>query len=89
MLSAANLDWSPFIGLKDTVGDNQVSSYKWLKDDSSLSYTNWENGEPSGSDEVCVEIRQDNGRWNDISCGMTITALCEAEMVMFTLDYYK
>jgi hypothetical protein len=44
-------------------------SFGWIYDDGSGSiYTNWHPGEPNdfGSGEDYVEIRSDNGRWNDL-----------------------
>ncbi|XP_067417521.1 low affinity immunoglobulin epsilon Fc receptor-like [Emydura macquarii macquarii] len=56
-----------WIGLNDI---NKEGTFKWI-DDSSVSYSNWNKGEPNNhpSDEDCVHM-YGYGKWNDASCGM-------------------
>ena len=45
----------------------------------SFSYANWQPGEPNGKygESDCLMMRQDNGRWNDISCSALQCVICE------------
>ena len=65
-----------WIGLKDVVGDNKISSYRWLKDGSSVSFVHWVVGEPYSSAQRCV-VQYSTGRWNDVDCKSLRGAICE------------
>lgn len=45
--------------------------FQW-KDGSPVSFLNWNKGEPSdamnSTQEECVEMYTDNGKWNDVTC---------------------
>lgn len=63
-----------FIGLSRQPGSDVHSGWTW-SDGSSLTYTNWESGEPSnsGSGEYIAEIYARSGTWNDVSSGQSLT----------------
>ncbi len=54
------------IGLNDI---DVEGTFVWY-DQSPVTYTNWDNGEPnnSGGNEDCVQLRINSGLWNDIPC---------------------
>ena len=69
-----------WIGLKDVVGDNNISSYRWVQDGSSLTYQRWANiYEPNVPTDKCV-MRYDGGDWDDVSCTFQFAAICEADV---------
>ncbi|XP_077183498.1 CD209 antigen-like protein C [Paroedura picta] len=64
-----------WIGLHDMKNEN---TFVWL-DNSPLTYTNWNLGEPNnyGTGEDCGMIQKD-GYWNDLGCGETLFgSICE------------
>ena len=71
-----------YIGLRDTVGDNKLSSYKWLVDGSTIAYNNFAANEPSLNLELCVMMRKNAGyKWVDGMCDPSLRALFETEPV--------
>lgn len=62
-----------WIGLTDLNVENE-----WLwEDESELTYTNWNIGEPNNiGSEDCVEILNNNQKWNDAECGDYRFILC-------------
>lgn len=64
-----------WIGLNDKKTEG---SFVWSSGDP-FSYTNWKSGEPndSGGNEDCVEIRWNDGKWNDNNCTNTRLFICE------------
>ena len=70
-----------FIGLKDVVGNNQLSSHRWIHDNSVLAYHNFHGGEPSNPEEICITILVSGGNWNDVPCDYSAQAVCEADPV--------
>ena len=62
------------------VGDNKISSYKWLRDDSSLTYQNWVRWQPAAKWERCVWWRPADGKWIDEHCGKKAGAFCEFDV---------
>ena len=74
-----------FIGLRDEVGNNQLSDYRWTVDDSKLTYSNFNPGEPNSVWETCVGMETKHDlRWADIVCNVIISkrpALCESNPV--------
>lgn len=64
-----------WIGLSDTITEKH---YVWV-DETSLKYSNWDDGEPSSNDgwtsEDCVEM-YNNGRWNDKGCNTKLNFVC-------------
>ena len=68
-----------YIGLQDVIGDNQLSSYKWTVDNSTLAYENFDGGEPNTLEQHCTCLRKISSlRWHDIRCSERLAALCEA-----------
>ncbi len=60
---------------------NDISTEgQWkLSDNSPLSYTNWNSGEPNDEgNEDCAGIKTD-GTWNDIECDSTKAVVCEVD----------
>ena len=71
-----------YIGLRDTVGDNKLSSYKWLVDDSTITFDNFATNKPDYNAELCVMMRKNAGyKWVDGMCDPSLRALCETEPV--------
>ena len=64
----------------DYIGDNALTSYRWLKDNSSVGYSNWASNQPSHTIQRCVVIK-DSGQWTDLPCTNKLKAVCEANMV--------
>ena len=71
-----------WIGLKDMVGDNSISSYKWVRDGSMLTYQNWAPGEPLQSADACVIRAVVSGIWDDVACTRPFGAICEVDVCM-------
>ena len=46
-----------------------------------LRYTNWGDNQPdnSGGGEYCIEMRGDQGLWNDYPCTAILPTICEIE----------
>lgn len=69
-----------FIGLNDV---DQESTYTWSGSRRRLSqtgYSHWSKGEPNNlNNEDCVEIRREDGYWNDVPCNGTFPTayICE------------
>ena len=71
-----------YIGLMDTVGDDQLSSHRWTVDNTRMTYNNFISGEPGSDEEHCVEIHSSAAfQWFDGRCDATITAFCEFNLV--------
>jgi len=56
---------SVWIGLNNL--NSADGNYKWV-DGSDLSYTNWEDGEPSGGIENCTAQWNSGLSWSDFNC---------------------
>jgi hypothetical protein len=60
-------------------------SFEW-EDGSPVDYTAWNEGEPNGPSEECVELMhwEENlaadGKWNDIDCGAMNTVVCAIDL---------
>ena len=58
-------------------------SFRWgnsSADSLNETFSNWNEDEPNNfnDDEDCVEMKIDNGRWNDVGCGWIIFyTMCE------------
>ena len=72
-------DEAYWIGLKDMVGDSSISSYKWVRDGSSITYQNWAPGEPWNPNDTCV-ARYVGGKWDDVPCTIPFGAICEVDV---------
>lgn len=48
-----------------------------------MSYTNWDNGQPSNSVERCLEVQTHNMLWNDLSCYVKLYPICERKAAVF------
>ena len=71
-----------YIGLRDTVGDNKLSSYEWLVDGSTITFNNFATNKPDYNVELCVFMQKNSGyKWNDGMCDGNNRALCESEPV--------
>ena len=75
-----------YIGLKDVIGDNRLSSYRWMADNSKMVYSDFYQNEPAGIDQHCIILhRYPPHRWHDIDCFKKFPALCEGDYVSSTL----
>ena len=61
------------------VGNNSISSFKWVRDGSMLTYQNWAPGEPWNTNVSCV-VRYDSGKWDDVACTIPFGAICEVDV---------
>ncbi|XP_042223021.1 macrophage mannose receptor 1-like [Homarus americanus] len=71
-----------WVGLNDRLNEG---TYVW-SDGSKLTITNWNNGEPSGTGENCVQIKADTGKWNDNSCDQKLTFSCKKKASITPID---
>ena len=84
-----------YIGLRDVVGDDQLSSHKWEVDGSMLTYSNFDNNEPDQGFKQCIALAMPaGGKWQDRDCNVILMALCEAKPVsesvlFFTISHRK
>lgn len=67
-----NIYW---IGGTDVV---EFRIFRWIQEDVSLTYTNWEPGEPNNFNgfEHCIDM-YNNHRWNDRRCDKLNNFICE------------
>lgn len=68
-----------WIGINDRGGITQEGRWRWSSGQSA-DFRNWASGEPNdgglfGSEDCVVMIG--DGKWNDLGCGESRTALCE------------
>ncbi|CAC5360485.1 unnamed protein product [Mytilus coruscus] len=66
-----------WIGAHDSVREGR---FKWEADNTPLTYTNWNPGEPNnaGNKEDCAYLLSgDTSKWNDAPCSYTIFYICE------------
>ena len=71
-----------FIGLKDMIGDNQLSSYRWIADNSPMVYSDFKGVEPADPAQRCVVLNTKSSfKWHDFSCSQTRAAVCETDTV--------
>ena len=71
-----------YIGLRDVVGDDQLSSHQWEVDGSTINYNNFDINEPDQGFKRCVAIVVRSGeKWQDRDCTVPLPALCEAQPV--------
>ena len=81
-----------YIGLKDVVGDDKLTSFKWVGDNSTMTYTNWFSGpwiEPNSVNETCTDMDMSTGKWNDVFCSLTQGGVCEIAPVSHILHKKK
>ena len=59
--------------------DSPESSFTWLTDNESITYTNWDSGQPNNyrGNQKCLSIKQ-NYRWDDAPCTMVNDYICQA-----------
>ena len=64
------------------IGYNRVgaSTFGWTRTGSLGTFTAWLDGEPTGESGVgdCVEIRTNQGLWNNASCAESKPSICKA-----------
>ena len=73
-----------FIGLREKDGDGD---FRWQTDWSTLSYTDWDVGQPDRPEhwpKDCVTINK-NDRWDDKNCYVKREYLCQAKLQWYTL----
>ena len=76
-----------WIGLMDFTGNN--SDWRWISDNTSLTFSNWAPSQPDDGDQNCASavLPSTNffppGSWSDTSCsqGSIVGAICEANRV--------
>ena len=56
-----------------------MSSYKWIRDESPVTYQKWNPLEPNGANDKCV-IQHADGFWNDVNCFTKVGAICEFDV---------
>lgn len=71
--------------LEDTwIGANDLkvqSQWKWVSDNTPISYSNWNRHEPSLTTEHCVHMwRNFEYRWNDHGCSALHGYICETHL---------
>ncbi|KAK7097065.1 lymphocyte antigen 75-like [Littorina saxatilis] len=72
------------------LGDNQLSAWFGLRrlgdgsfawtDNAEITFTNWDDGEPSGGVQSCVYMKGSSsnaGLWNDAPCGQQANYICQ------------
>ncbi|XP_042230649.1 C-type mannose receptor 2-like, partial [Homarus americanus] len=62
-----------WLGLNDRALEG---SWVW-SDGTSVTITNWNEGEPSGGDKNCVEMIDSAGKWNDVRCEQERPFICK------------
>ncbi|XP_067266265.1 C-type mannose receptor 2-like [Chanodichthys erythropterus] len=70
-----------WIGLQKT----GVDKWQWSSGDPAL-YLNWAPGQPDGTNE-CAVMR--NGQWNDLSCSISLTFICNANTGLVFINQTK
>ena len=72
-----------YIGLKDMIGDNQLSSYRWMVDNSPMVYSDFNGSiEPAKTYQQCIVLNEKSSfRWHDFECSHKLTAVCETGVV--------
>ncbi|XP_033126387.1 macrophage mannose receptor 1-like, partial [Anneissia japonica] len=71
-----------WIGLSDSA---TPGTYKW-SDGTSVTYTNWAQGQPDDSAGLCVSITSGDsaGFWIDASCALGLPFICEKSRLGYT-----
>ena len=67
-----------WIGLQDTIGDNNITSYQWLNNSEYLDladYQNWQNGYPVEAEYRCVYFTKSG--WHNLPCSNKLSFICE------------
>ena len=62
-----------WIGIKD------ISGYRWLTDNSTLSYNDWASGQPNSANEKCVGISESDYQWYDRPCDLEYEYICQTD----------
>ena len=59
-----------------------MTSYRWLVDNSIMTYDNFSPGQPAKKEQLCVAMNAPkNLKWVDNDCSAAAKALCEADLV--------
>ncbi|XP_020490222.1 hepatic lectin isoform X2 [Labrus bergylta] len=66
-----------WIGLSDKL---QEDSWRWVDGSELEDWSFWKQGEPNNAnyDEDCVEVAQNEAKWNDADCSAEFSWVCEA-----------
>ena len=56
-----------------------LDRFKSASNGKEVSYTNWSKNQPDNArnNENCIELRQRDGKWNDVRCTKTRRFVCE------------
>ena len=76
----------PYIGLRDVIGDDQLSSHKWEVDGSTMTYNNFASTGPIKNGKKCVSLSESDQIWTERYCSTKHSALCEAKPVSTNLS---
>ena len=74
-----------YIGLMDRSGNN--TDYRWISDNTNLTFNNFAPDEPDSSGEHCVAATlgsanfEPPGLWHDVTCMYAFHAICETNRV--------
>ncbi|XP_063447746.1 perlucin-like protein [Mytilus trossulus] len=61
--------------------------WRWLYDNSTLGFTNWNPGEPSAQGKCVVLFNYDSRTWNDGGCTQQKPYICEKEKEKCSLKF--
>ena len=69
-----------WLGARDVA---EEGVWRWTRDNSLLSYTNWNSGEPNNAPDVdtleedCLALLADRSVWNDLPCSGDHKLICQ------------
>ncbi|XP_069117060.1 lectin BRA-3-like [Argopecten irradians] len=76
-LNTYNDELHYYIGATDR---QHEGDFVWENSGDALQYTNWREGEPNqweGYPENCVEMKVEDGQWNDVPCDDILRFICK------------
>ncbi|XP_066304554.1 lymphocyte antigen 75-like [Branchiostoma lanceolatum] len=79
----AGVPGNTWIGLNDL----SIHMYFQWMDDLPATFTNWDDNQPndwSGNTENCVQVNNNNGRWNDAACDQPAYYACKKPKALLT-----
>ena len=75
------LNASIYIGVTDKVGDNAMSSYKWVVDGSDITAPVWHPTQPDQTNQRCgIIFLEEAGGLHHFRCNLGSGGLCEADL---------